>query len=639
MTSSLSKLRLLEVDKDQPSPIPERPLRVALVNMPWALTDRPSIQCGLLKAELARYGHEVVVHYLNLELATALGADRYARIADLPAERTMLLGEWLFTVAAFGPRSDEAAYLAAFPDIEELCARADLTFEDVCRLRAEELPAWLSQMVAAIPWSDYDVVGFTSTFEQHVAVLAGAAAVKRHAPELPVVVGGANVDGDMGPEFLRCFPDIDYVVVGEGDESFPRLVAALSRGQSPGDIAGVCGRDASGEIRLSPPRLVRDLNQVPAPDYGDYFGTLQKLGEERVLGTRNVRLLVEFSRGCWWGEKHHCTFCGLNALGMAYRSKTPQQAANEIIELAGTTRQLRVFAVDNILDMRYVTEFCDELAGHGYDLSMFFETKANLTADQVGRLRRAGVKLIQPGIESLSTHVLRLMDKGTDLLTNVRLLKWARYHRISVAWNVLTGFPGETEADYLGQADLIPALHHLQPPTGVIGLWLERFSPYFVTPPDSFHNIRPSIAYSLIYPPELDLSKIAYFFDYDAKDKVSEPAQTALRDAVEAWRGRWESAQTVPVLFYLRGPGWIRIVDSRGSAPRNRLHEGWAAVAYMSCGDSPRTPAALARRLAEDGAGSPTESQVATFLDQCVEDGSMISERGRYLAIALPTPR
>lgn len=634
----MTNLHLVEVGKDQPTAIPERPMRVALVNMPWALADRPSIQCGLLKSELARHGHEVDVHYLNLGLASALGADRYARIADLPAERAMLLGEWLFTVAAFGPRSDEAAYQAAFPDIEGLCAGADLTVEDVCRLRSETLPAWLSETFGAIPWPEYDLVGFTSTFEQHVAVLAGAAAVKRHSPELTVVVGGANVDGDMGPEYLRCFPDIDYVVVGEGDESFPRLVAALSREESPADIAGVCSRNAAAEIRLSPPRQVRDLNQVPVPDYDDYFAALRELGEQRVLGARDVRLLVEFSRGCWWGEKHHCTFCGLNALGMAYRSKSPRQAAAELIELAGTSRQLRVFAVDNILDMRYVTEFCDELSEHDYDLSMFFETKANLTADQLGRLRRAGVKLIQPGIESLSTRVLRIMDKGTDLLTNVRLLKWARHHRISVAWNVLTGFPGETEADYTGQADLIPALHHLQPPSGVVEMWLERFSPYFVNPPDGFHNIRPSVAYSLIYPPELDLSKIAYFFDYDKKDKVAEPAQTALRDAVEAWRRRWESARTVPVLFSLRGPGWIRIVDSRWSSPHDRLHEGWAAAAYLGCGETPRTPAALARRLA-GGAGSPTESQVAAFLDECVKDRTMISERGRYLSLALPTAR
>ena len=193
-------------------------------------------------------------------------------------------------------------------------------------------------------------------------------------------------------------------------------------------------------------------------------------------------------------RSRHCTFCGLNALGMAYRAKSPRRAVDDVVQLAGSLRNLRIDAVDNILDMRYIEAFCDELAARDYDLSMYFEVKANLSADQLRRMRRAGIKQIQPGIESLSSHVLSVMDKGTDLLVNVRLLKWASYYGISVGWNVLTGFPGETESDYLDQAAIMPALHHLPPPDGCNDLWLERFSPYFTRPPDQFHEIRPRLA-------------------------------------------------------------------------------------------------------------------------------------------------
>ena len=56
------------------APAPSR-ARVALINMPFAMADRPSIQCGLLKAAVVRAGHEVDVHYFNLELASELGAE------------------------------------------------------------------------------------------------------------------------------------------------------------------------------------------------------------------------------------------------------------------------------------------------------------------------------------------------------------------------------------------------------------------------------------------------------------------------------------------------------------------------------------------------------------------------------------
>ena len=74
--------------------------------------------------------------------------------------------------------------------------------------------------------------------------------------------------------------------------------------------------------------------------------------------------------------------------------------------------------------------------------------KANLTREQVRLLADAGVRHIQPGIESLSDHVLALMKKGVTGLRNVQLLKWCKEYGIEVDWNILYGFPGETREDY-----------------------------------------------------------------------------------------------------------------------------------------------------------------------------------------------
>ena len=97
--------------------------RVALVNMPFAGANRPSIQCGLLKAVMQRAGHAVDVHYLSLETAAAIGADAYAKICDLRADQ--FVGDWLFTVAAFGYRPDEDEYRRACSRLDETLAQAD----------------------------------------------------------------------------------------------------------------------------------------------------------------------------------------------------------------------------------------------------------------------------------------------------------------------------------------------------------------------------------------------------------------------------------------------------------------------------------------------------------------------------------
>jgi hypothetical protein len=130
-------LPLIEVDAPAPRPDaqrPARPLRVALVNVPWARTDAPSIQFGLLQAIVRLDGHECRTHYLNLDLAMTLGRSVYDALSGVNSERLHLLGEWLFAHAAFGEVTGEQEYYAEFPEVEPLWAK--LTGQDLTGLTA-----------------------------------------------------------------------------------------------------------------------------------------------------------------------------------------------------------------------------------------------------------------------------------------------------------------------------------------------------------------------------------------------------------------------------------------------------------------------------------------------------------------------
>ena len=119
----------------------------------------------------------------------------------------------------------------------------------------------------------------------------------------------------------------------------------------------------------------------------------------------------------------------------------------------------------------------ETLAAGEYDYELFYEIKANLTRDKIRNLYNLGVRHVQPGIESLSTHVLKLMRKGINEIQNVNALRWMNYYGLEVLWNIIYGFPGETESDYQRQRQIIAQIFHLVPPTGVGRIWLERFSP------------------------------------------------------------------------------------------------------------------------------------------------------------------
>jgi ribosomal peptide maturation radical SAM protein 1 len=633
--------------------------------MPWARVDVPSIQCGLLKAGLARHGHDVEVRYLNMELAVRLGASRYGAIMSLRGERCNLLGEWLFGGAAFGTGDDQGEYLSRLSDPSGLGASDGTapSAEELLDLRTRVLPEWIRLVAENGRWESFDVVGFTSTFEQNVASLALARAIKEAHKRVIVVFGGANFDGEMGAEYMRVWPWIDYVVSGEGDIVFPQLLAQIAE-SDPAPLPGILSRAVVGQKTASQKAvghgavghgavghgavghgvvgqeaapMVRDMDALPVPDYSEYLAALKRHGHESVLGPATPMLLYESARGCWWGEKHHCTFCGLNRLTMAFRSKSPGRVVDELAELADGSGLRAFFVVDNIMDMRYLGSVCEELRKRRWDLNLFYEVKANLSGDQLRALKGAGVASVQPGIESLSTHVLELMRKGSTMLTNVRFLKWAAYYGIHSVWNILMGFPGEADEDYLRQAELIPSLYHLQPPEGCGTIWLERYSPYFTDADFPISDIRPIDAYRHIYPIEgIDHTRIAYFFDYTASGVAGQPARDAVCAAVDEWKQRW--TQDRPRLDYARGPTWIEITDTRAKPRRIRI-SGWRAASYEYCGQTARNAARLSEFLATELDERPGEAAITRFLASCTGARLMATENGRYLSLAIPANR
>jgi ribosomal peptide maturation radical SAM protein 1 len=522
-------------------------------------------------------------------------------------------------------------------NIEDCCAKLGHGRDDLLRLRHTVLPDWIRQCAVNPVWDGYDIVGFTSTFEQNVASIALARRLKERRPGLITIFGGANLDGQMGAEYLRAFPWIDYAISGEGDVTFPAFVAAVGADQDPTVIQGVCGRDAAGQIRSHQAPAVQDMDLLPLPDYSEYFDILARRGQSAVMAGRTPALLYETARGCWWGAKHHCTFCGLNALGMQFRAKSPENAFDGLIELANRHQVLDIHVVDNILDMKYINSFCARLAAERWDVHLYYEVKANLTREQLNVLSEAGIKSFQPGIESLSSRVLSLMRKGSTLLINLRILKWSRYHDIRVDWNILTGFPGEEDADYEEQIRLIPSLYHIPPPQMTGSIWLERFSPYFTDKSFPIKDVEPTAAYKHIYPvADISLDKIAYFFDYRADGTASAEVIARMRAEVAKWRAIWERRH--PVLNYERGQDWLTLRDTRGDTGRQTTFTGWRAWVYEFCGDNGRSMAAIleeCKKLADPPA--PTEAELLRFLCGCEAERLMVSENGRFFSLALPT--
>ena len=435
----------------------------------------------------------------------------------------------------------------------------------------------------------------------------------------------------MGAQLLRSFPWIDAVCTGEGDEVLPRFLTALRADEELPEVPGMLRRqDADSAIPV--PRVER-LDLLPYPDYGDYF---DQAGRAFRGEAPAADLPLETSRGCWWGEKCHCVFCGDLPALLPYRSKTPSRVLSELHALTAAHPFVSVQCVDDAMDARYPETLFPMLAAEGPTLPFYFQVRPNLSRADLQAMRAGGVAWIQPGIESLSGAVLQTMRKGTSRIQNLQLLRWCGELGICVDWNFLYGFPDEDPAEYPRLAEELPLYSHLQPPQlGSTWITLKRFSPHWRNPGEfGLTNIRPWPSYHHVYPlGETALARLAFFFDCDYVDgrqpfEYSRPLRRAAGEWIAAWQGQVDNRPRLEV-FRLRRDELL-VIDTRTCAVGSSHRLGGLPARLLEfCDDGP-THARILRRC--DGQAADT---VDATLAALVEAKLMISDHGRFLSLPL----
>ncbi len=600
---------------------------VLLVNMPFAALFRPSIALSLLKAGLERENISTRIEYFTIRFAEKIGTSLYIKIANQNPKPSDLVGEWIFSESLLGK---ETLNVSKF--IQEILRNENVDEQFIQDLKQTKskvenfLEKCLTQVLSHKPL----IVGFTSVFHQQLASLALTKRIKEKSPDTWIVFGGANCEGAMGAEVARQFSFVDAVVSGEGDIVFPQLVKRMLQKKSYDDLRGVYTSRNTNSLpadhRYLSATSVRDMDSLPVPAYNDYF---EQMNNSELDIYYQPRILFESSRGCWWGERSHCTFCGLNGETIAYRSKSQQRALDELIHLKNKYPNCPISAVDNILDMKYFKELVPELAKRQLNLELFYEVKANLRKEQVRLLRDCGITSVQPGVESLSTKVLQLMGKGIRGLQNIQLLKWCKEFGVHPSWNILWGFPGEPEDEYERMAGIIPLIVHLPPPESCGKIRLDRFSPNFeYADKFGFVNVQPYPAYHHIYPFHLnELSNLAYYFTYDYRDPQDVESYTrSLANQIDLWEESYNSSD----LFSVDLGSNLLIWDLRSQAQQLlTVLTGIQKIIYVAC-DRVCTQSELKQLIENE------DTSLENLLQPLLDRGLLLNEGNSYLSLAIP---
>jgi ribosomal peptide maturation radical SAM protein 1 len=622
--------------------------RIALVNMPFAGADMPSIALTQLKAMLGNeLGDQVEcqVIYPNLDFLGYLGPHLYELIAGTVLANTSGLGDWFFSQEAFPEKPDETdAYLVRHFSEHRSQLEA---FRGELQEKRRHAGALLDQVIDLYRLDSYSLVGFTTMFSQNMACIATARKLKALRPEIVTLMGGANCESPMGDVIARNVPEIDFVFSGPSLVAFPRLIRHLLQGEVEEchQIKGVLSHRKltaqEGERR----REIGDELDISVDlplDYDDYFAAF----DVKVPREANIepKVMFETSRGCWWGERAHCTFCGLNGVTMAYRALPADKALSllhGLFERYGA-RASEFKSVDNILPREYLTDVLPFLETPERNC-LFYEIKADLKEREMAVLAQARVTRIQPGIEALATSSLKLMRKGTTSFQNLKFLKHCQRYGIYSLWNLLVGFPNEPEAVYQKYCEDLPLLTHLEPPSGAYPIRFDRFSPYFVLAKEYGLKLKPYKWYEMLYPfPAGEIEDLAYYF-VDEDYKAAHIANTArwlgkLRERIAHWHTRYyqRDRRLKPELTTRQRRGATVVYDSRsGSVVEHALSPtAWKILDLLE--DQQKIS-----RLVEKLGGVP-EQEVSAEVAFLRQRGLLFEEDGAYMSLVLrperPTP-
>jgi ribosomal peptide maturation radical SAM protein 1 len=518
--------------------------RVLLVSMPLTNPFMPSLAIEQLAATCRARSLECDVLYGSLLLSRSVPLDLIQGMAktDLRTELG-ISGGAIFSSAYFGLESSslasdlaESAVESPDPADGRLCELKEMYIQAI-----ESANRCLDRCFEAFLSKDYDIVGFSVAFDaQKIASAALAKRIKNYKPDARVIFGGTGCDGPMGSALLERFPEID--ILGQGDclGTFPELIVTIrNQGSLPVGYSTQANRTSqSCDVQLS----AGFLGTAVDVDYTQYVDqkAISEYAEEKLV------LMLESSRGCWWGQKHHCTFCGIRSIEDGYRSAPSSLVVDQLLRLEQQYKPYLIYFTDSILDMGYLKSLLPTLsrlreAGE-LTCKLFYECKTNMTASMVALLASAGVLVVQPGIESFSTSILRLINKGCTGIQQVAFLKYAQAYGITPIYGLLVGIPGETESDLNLQIDLAPLLHHLPPPQQVNRLDFHKFSPYERNSRGyGFRNLRPFPVQRIMYQcADSLLARLCYELNYEldySSDAVikRERAYSNLSEQIALW--------------------------------------------------------------------------------------------------------
>ncbi|UCD77146.1 MAG: radical SAM protein [Desulfobacterales bacterium] len=271
----------------------------------------------------------------------------------------------------------------------------------------------------------------TMTFDFAIGVIRD---IKHLCPKILTVMGGPHVSF-CAPETLQRFPELDIVVLGEGEQTVVELIRAVENGRQLEGVKGIAYR-SSFDIRCTPERApIEDLDTLPVP-----ARHLLPLGRYRALG---MPVSLTTSRGC----PYKCIFCvGRKMVGARVRYRSPHKVVDEL-EYLHTLRFHQINIADDLFtaNKNHCLAVCDEIVKRRLKITWTSFARVDTVSEEVlTRMKAAGCSAVSFGIESGNPQILKTIKKGITREQVVAAVIMCRRAGITPFASFILGLPGET---------------------------------------------------------------------------------------------------------------------------------------------------------------------------------------------------
>lgn len=605
--------------------------KTLLISMPWSRHYIASIQIAALKSYLLERGIPAEAAHMFLDIAHALGFHDYEGVS----REDVLFGEALYSYLMFPEKRSE---LLRDEEIRGVVARLAASRTDgeisiPLRWEAdffEEFEALHQGILDRYRWTDYVLVGFTLNYGQTISSLYFAQQIKKRHPGVKIIFGGSEASRELGKSLVEHFPFVDYACNGEGEKPLYHLVKALREGESRDTIdriAGLIGRRSDGEVFLNPPDQLQNLDELPTPDYDEYFRAIEDLGYASPYHVTTT-LPAEGSRGCYYA----CSFCSLNLQWENFRNRSPEAMVKSLRELSNRYQIQDFEFVDNITPKNADAVF-DAVAAEPSDYSFFYEMRATLPRRTLGKMVNAGATRVQIGLEALSNAMLDKFNKKSRVIHNLQAMKNCEELGLDYYANLIIDHPLATDEDIQETLKTMQFASAFRPPNAAPSFNLEVGAPEYMRPEGrGFSILGNHDGYRKIFPTDLfeRLNLLRKAFSPLGPMSDWSPVKAAL----ENWQKKYDQVTKVvgerrPHLAYYNADTFLKIEDYRsGDLELVFLNETEKEVFLFV--DQIKTWSEIRERFAD-----LREDELRGILDVFVELKITYEEKEMYLSLAI----